>query len=48
MALRIADELTSADVQVILVKHGDHRLSRPQDLALLQRTLRPLLGEDGV
>jgi pimeloyl-ACP methyl ester carboxylesterase len=47
MALRIADELTSGDVQVILVKHGDHRLSRPQDLALLRLTLLPFLGEDG-
>jgi pimeloyl-ACP methyl ester carboxylesterase len=47
MALRIADELVSGDVQVILVKDGDHRLSRPQDLALLRRTLLPLLGEDG-
>lgn len=47
MALRIANELTSGDVQVILVKHGDHRLSRPQDLALLRQTLLPLLGEDG-
>jgi len=48
IALRIANGLTSGDVQVILVKHGDHRLSRPQDLALLRRTLLPLLGEDGV
>jgi pimeloyl-ACP methyl ester carboxylesterase len=48
MALKIADGLTSGDVQVILVKHGDHRLSRPQDLALLQRTLLPLLREDGL
>jgi len=47
MALRIANKLTSGDVQVILVKHGDHRLSRPQDLALLRRTLLPFLGEDG-
>jgi pimeloyl-ACP methyl ester carboxylesterase len=46
MALRIADRLASSDVQVILVKDGDHRLSRPRDLALLRRTLLPLLGED--
>ena len=37
----------SRDVEVILVKDGDHRLSRPQDLALLRRTLAPLLGQDG-
>lgn len=44
MALRIAEQLTSEDVQVTLVKDGDHRLSRPQDLALLMRTVGALLG----
>jgi hypothetical protein len=34
-------------VQVALVKDGDHRLSRPQDLALLRRTLSALFAEDG-
>jgi pimeloyl-ACP methyl ester carboxylesterase len=48
MALRIADQVDSADVQVTLVKDGDHRLSRPQDLALLRQTLTPLLfAENG-
>ncbi len=47
LALRIAERVTSRDVQVILVKDGDHRLSRPQDLALLRRTLAPFLGQDG-
>ena len=47
MALRIAERVTGNDVQVILVKDGDHRLSRPQDLALLRRTLAALLGQDG-
>jgi pimeloyl-ACP methyl ester carboxylesterase len=47
MALRIAEQLNSVDVQVTLVKDGDHRLSRPQDLALLRRSLAALLGEDG-
>jgi pimeloyl-ACP methyl ester carboxylesterase len=46
-ALRIADALTGGDVRVHLVKDGDHRLSRPQDLALLGETLAPLLREDG-
>ena len=46
-ALRIAEALTGGDVQVSLVKDGDHRLSRPQDLALLGGTLAPLLREDG-
>jgi pimeloyl-ACP methyl ester carboxylesterase len=48
MALRIADQVDSVDVQVTLVKDGDHRLSRPQDLALLRQTLTPLLfAENG-
>ncbi len=41
-ALRIADQLRSADVQTILVKDGDHRLSRPQDIALLIDLVRDL------
>jgi pimeloyl-ACP methyl ester carboxylesterase len=47
MALRIAERVSSNDVQVILVKDGDHRLSRPQDLSLLCRTLAALLSQDG-
>ncbi len=46
-ALRIAERVSSEDVQVLVVKDGDHRLSRPQDLALLKRTLTPLLAQDG-
>lgn len=41
-ALRLAAALRSADVQVTLVKDGDHRLSRPSDIALLLRTLADL------
>ncbi len=41
-ALRIAERLRGADVQVTLIKDGDHRLSRPHDLALLQRTVAAL------
>lgn len=43
-ALAIADRLTGEDVRVALVKDGDHRLSRPQDLDLLTRTLDALLA----
>jgi pimeloyl-ACP methyl ester carboxylesterase len=46
-ALRITERISSNDVQVILVKDGDHRLSRPQDILLLRRTLTALLGQDG-
>jgi len=42
IALRLAKVLHSDDVQVTLVKDGDHRLSRESDLALLLRTLSTL------
>jgi pimeloyl-ACP methyl ester carboxylesterase len=38
-ALRIAESVPHGDVRVSLVKDGGHRLSRPQDLALLWRTV---------
>ena len=38
-SLRLAERLDSEDVRVILVKDGDHRLSRAQDIALLCETL---------
>lgn len=40
---RVAALVRSADVQTILVKDGDHRLSRPQDLDLLERTVATLM-----
>jgi len=42
IAMRTAAALRSADVQVTLVKDGDHRLSRPQDIDLLVRTVASL------
>lgn len=42
-ALDLADALRSDDVQAVLVKDGDHRLSRPQDIALLVATVAALL-----
>lgn len=47
LALRIAERVETPDVQVILVKDGDHRLSRPADLMLLCRTVAALLSQDG-
>lgn len=44
-SLRIAERVTSDDVEITLVKGGDHRLSTPENLALLGRTLGALLGE---
>ena len=37
ISLKLAQALRSDTVQVTLVKDGDHRLSRPQDIALLLR-----------
>jgi pimeloyl-ACP methyl ester carboxylesterase len=42
-ALELAKLIRSADVQVCLVKDGDHRLSRESDIALLIATVRGLL-----
>mgnify|MGYP002788678149 CR=1 FL=1 len=38
-SLRLAHQLRSGDIQVALVKDGDHRLSRRQDIALLLRQI---------
>ncbi len=47
LSLRLAEQITGGDVTVTLIKDGDHRLSRPADLALLGATLAGLLGENG-
>jgi pimeloyl-ACP methyl ester carboxylesterase len=39
VSMRLAGSLRSRDVHLTLVKDGDHRLSREQDIALLLRTL---------
>ncbi|HAD87656.1 MAG TPA: alpha/beta hydrolase [Rhodospirillaceae bacterium] len=43
-ALRIQEQLTSDDVEVQLVKNGGHRLSEPNDLDRMTRTLDALLA----
>ena len=48
MSVRLARQLQTQDVQVLLVKDGAHRMSRPADLALLAAALLLLLGgQDG-
>jgi dipeptidyl aminopeptidase/acylaminoacyl peptidase len=42
ISLQLAERLRSDDVQVALVKDGDHRLSREQDIALLLHTVATL------
>jgi len=43
VAFRLGRALRSADVQTMLVKGGEHRLSRPGDLALLLTTTGALI-----
>lgn len=43
-ALAIAERVTGQDVRVVLVKDGNHRLSREADLALLRETVESLLA----
>jgi len=46
-ATLLAEHLDAPDLQLTLIKDGDHRLSRPQDLSLLVKTLSALLAQDG-
>ena len=41
-SVKLAQQLRSSDVQTILLKDGDHRLSRDQDIALLIDTVAKL------
>lgn len=45
IALELAAALRSDDIQVTLVKDGDHNLSRPQDIALILRAAAELAGD---
>jgi len=44
LSLDLAERLVSNDVRVTLIKDGDHRLSRAEDLALLGATIEELLA----
>ncbi|WP_043364776.1 carboxylesterase [Belnapia sp. F-4-1] len=46
-ALRIAEAVTGGDVQVVLVKDGDHRLSRAEDLRVLRRVVEEVMASPG-
>lgn len=43
LSVALMSAITSSDVQLTLVKDGDHRLSSPQHLMLLENTLLALL-----
>lgn len=47
LSLRTAEAIAGDDVRVVLVKDGDHRLSRSQDLALLTQTVEDLVSPPG-
>lgn len=46
ISLRLTEALRSADVQVTLIKDGDHRLSRDEDIALLLHKVAELSGAE--
>ena len=46
-SLRIAEHVTSNDVQITLIKDGDHRLSRDEDLVLLEQVVAELVRRTG-
>ncbi len=41
-SLKVGERIAGGDVRITLIKDGDHRLSRPQDLALLIQTIDEL------
>ena len=43
VSLDLAQRLVGDDVRVTLIKDGDHRLSREQDLALLAQAIDELV-----
>jgi dipeptidyl aminopeptidase/acylaminoacyl peptidase len=43
-AVALVDQLTGADVELTLIKGGDHRLSAPADLERLTATIAALVG----
>ena len=44
-AFALAHRLPAEDVVLTMIQDGDHRLSRPQDIALLLRTVAELAGD---
>jgi pimeloyl-ACP methyl ester carboxylesterase len=47
-ALQLVEALSGRDVRLHLIKDGDHRLSRPEDLRLLAQTLDAILDNPAV
>ncbi len=47
LALKLVEHLPADDVTLTLIKDGDHRLSRPQDITLLLRTIEQMVARIG-
>jgi pimeloyl-ACP methyl ester carboxylesterase len=47
LSMELSRDLTADNVQLTLIKDGDHRLSRPSDLALMLGVLEEMLAEAG-
>lgn len=47
-ALKLMEHLPADDVTITLVRDGDHRLSRPQDLDLIERSLAGLIDRAAI
>ena len=45
LALKLMEHLPADDATLTLIKDGDHRLSRPQDLDLLIRTVKQMVRQ---
>jgi pimeloyl-ACP methyl ester carboxylesterase len=48
IAIRLAEQLRSAEVEVTLIKDGDHRLSRTRDIAFLTGSVDRMLDRIGL
>jgi hypothetical protein len=44
-ALRLVEHLPVDNVTLTLIRDGDHRLSRPQDLDLLTRSVEAMIAQ---
>jgi len=44
LALKLIEHLPADDVTLSLIRDGDHRLSRPQDIAMMIAALDGLIG----
>jgi len=46
IALKLLEKLRSADVQLTVIKGGEHRLSKPNELDAIVRAVAALIGEE--